>query len=523
MPDQNLARYIGRAGEKYLSLLLSEAGLTCNPSTEDDGGWDLFVEWPGSTKVGPIDTRPGPRSALIQVKSTISQRMSWNVSLANALRLAKSPLPAFLVMLSKSKDGRRAIYAIHVGNEYIRRILEVGRRADAEQKLPHKSHLAVKFSQRDCHTEDFVEWVEGVIGVDVSEYSKNKKSYADTVGFEDRLYRMEFSFDGSNPDDFIDWQLGIKDGLDVTNISIASTRFGIFASEPDSFEASGKIFIESKGVEGVLTLEFPGGMTAQCGARLIQPVLPGLPGGSSRMRLIAGPLEIVLTKKGVQQIRLTPSTADRQTLESLEVFSLIRAAPDNELELKFEGKGQGEAIKTSLGRFKINGANGGSYWQSLYGVVKSLRELYKSDDREIFHSLDDFRPLRRELILFSALVAGGSMMLDIEPEGQVPKKFSRFVSYAIYEIADSHLCVLIERPVTKDQKKKGRRQIHFGKPDILWFDVGSNNDEMIGIALSKYDERLEKIGGSGTVIGAGNFLEFVNNCDGNRILTMDVR
>jgi hypothetical protein len=91
---------IGRQGEKLFSLLCTEAGVTCNQSNEDDYGWDMLIEFPPPVDQNkPIDLRSVQLTASVQVKATRTRSRSCRMSLQNALRMAKSPIPSFVFLI----------------------------------------------------------------------------------------------------------------------------------------------------------------------------------------------------------------------------------------------------------------------------------------------------------------------------------------------------------------------------------------------------------------------------------------
>ena len=127
------ARWIGRKGEKRFSKLCSDAEVTCNPAEEDDCGWDFFIQFPVPVLLHvPIDERVGGPAALVQIKTTQVEAGRWAISLQNALSLAKSPLPAFIVIVTIGKDGQESYRAIHIWRAELTRILTAARKAHVE-------------------------------------------------------------------------------------------------------------------------------------------------------------------------------------------------------------------------------------------------------------------------------------------------------------------------------------------------------------------------------------------------------
>ena len=101
----------GRPAEAQFEFLCATAGITCNPSEQDDYGWDFLVEIPMIAAEGtPADKWPPPRSTFVQVKSTEGPRSRAEMKVSNAMLLAKNPAPCFIVLFHQLKEGQR-IYA----------------------------------------------------------------------------------------------------------------------------------------------------------------------------------------------------------------------------------------------------------------------------------------------------------------------------------------------------------------------------------------------------------------------------
>ena len=61
----------GRPAQNQFRFLCSEKNITCNPSLEDDHGWDFIIEIPAPESEKLVaDKVPAPRPVWVQVKST---------------------------------------------------------------------------------------------------------------------------------------------------------------------------------------------------------------------------------------------------------------------------------------------------------------------------------------------------------------------------------------------------------------------------------------------------------------------
>jgi hypothetical protein len=87
-------------GEAVLRQWAGETGLVCNPVERDAAGWDFLLEFPlPSPGELPLDKTPRPVQAFVQVKSTDTPGQRFNVKLDNWLRMVRTPMPAFFLIL----------------------------------------------------------------------------------------------------------------------------------------------------------------------------------------------------------------------------------------------------------------------------------------------------------------------------------------------------------------------------------------------------------------------------------------
>ena len=114
------AKRQGRLGQKEAALLLSRARLTVNESTEDDEGWDLFVQFPTSLEVTSfLDTAPPAHNCLVQVKTIETADARVRMKLSNALKLAKAPVPSFVLVALVPDDRIEKLWLLHCGAEFV--------------------------------------------------------------------------------------------------------------------------------------------------------------------------------------------------------------------------------------------------------------------------------------------------------------------------------------------------------------------------------------------------------------------
>lgn len=251
---------IGKLGEKELSKWATQMDCTINKSIEDEEGWDFIIEFPPDFSPDgeplPLDKVDSPLKCWIQVKSTDDSLGKRSVNLRNWLRLVKTPYPAFfLVVEFNGKDEPQKAFLVHIGEEYIRKVLKRLRKAGfKKQDKLHKKKMQLTY---DTNNEILSLNGEGlkssikkyVESTDV--YMGWKKRLVEEVGYENGGYEMKTTIilpDGENTDPlepFIDLSLGLISHLETTRVEVKDMRFGIEAPELT------KIFTK----KGILTVD----------------------------------------------------------------------------------------------------------------------------------------------------------------------------------------------------------------------------------------------------------------------------
>ena len=175
---------IGRPAQDEFKLLCSRAYISCNPSLEDDHGWDFFVEIPMlSAEELPADKCPPNRQILVQVRSTKAKSPKTSMKISNALKFAGNELPCFVVLFHEDTVAGTLIYGVHYWRVLIERALRRGRKASANNIPTHKTTMAISFSQSDDHTEDLLTWLISTVRALPRTYAREKRELYETIGY----------------------------------------------------------------------------------------------------------------------------------------------------------------------------------------------------------------------------------------------------------------------------------------------------------------------------------------------------
>lgn len=240
-----------RHAERLFGVDCAAHGATCNPSSEDDQGWDWFVEFPqAERKELPPDLHAPPHKTLVQIKSGTGKPLV-RVKLTNALRFAKDPIPCFFVFYRYADKGNSPpeVYLLHCWTEFIEIALRRARLAHAEgiEKL-HGIEIRIPLRPEHRIAANVAATIRDQIDSIGADYEAKKKQFGQTVGFgEDALVGSISFADDVTAEDISDMEIGLKEHVSVSKFQMRSNRFGIPAREPDVDADSGFVTIRSEG------------------------------------------------------------------------------------------------------------------------------------------------------------------------------------------------------------------------------------------------------------------------------------
>lgn len=255
-------RDVGKMGEKTFELWTGHINASANKSGEDKTGWDYIVEFPlpranvGSRPL-PLDKAPIPIKCLVQVKSTDDRkRRRVEVKLSNWVRLVKSALPAFFLVLEfdNQLDCQRAFF-VHVDEALIRAVLKKLRKmkVDDESKLHEKvMYLSYKKALLLSQLNGIAvkEAVQSFIGPDLDEYTRHKLDLVKNVGYENGAWAMKFVVKAPSgtitfEELLANFSIGLTPHLDVLRGEVQDIRFGIPAPAPtEVFDEGGVLKVD---------------------------------------------------------------------------------------------------------------------------------------------------------------------------------------------------------------------------------------------------------------------------------------
>jgi hypothetical protein len=232
-------RNIGNMAEHLLSMWCSEAGLTVNPSSSDDMGWDHFIEFPLSNVISSSKIHQSAPKCKVQVKATDKQDRKLQVSLSNLYKMAVDPLPFFFLFVEY--DGKNSVQKTFlrlVDNNLIRQILKKVHKINASSKENkfNKKTMLVKYDESHALSELSGEFLKSAMKKcftdGFNKFIADKKTFIEKVGYEDGALEIKFNTVGEpNLEKLIDVSLGIEKAVSIEQIIAIDKRFGIATEE----------------------------------------------------------------------------------------------------------------------------------------------------------------------------------------------------------------------------------------------------------------------------------------------------
>ena len=438
----------GRPAQDEFKLLCSLSGLTCNRSDEDDHGWDFIVEFPASADTRqPLDKAPGPRQALIQVKSTQGQSSRTRIKVSNALKMAKSNLPSFVVLFQYDSKGNNRIYARHFWIDLIRRALLRGRQATAAQRQPHEMWMEIGFADGDEYTDALIDWIVSTIEDTIFEYSQKKRHLCDTLGYEARAYRADVTFGPlSGIEELVDHHLGLTDYLPVSAMTVVDSRFGIDDPNPLIDNAHGRIKFQPNNVRSCnLVLQTETGNLASFEATMRVPGIPNLPAEKFKILVQTWCLNLSILPGGDLTVQIRDLWSEPLSLDKLVELSEFLSWGEELITMKVVGTD----FPSLNCRGRLNSSTHVHLFETLCNVAKFLLAIEKrSGILPIKLTFKDLHSSLRELSIFHTILTAKDMQLcaDWEPFMESHIGLTRILTHVDFRVGSWTFFAVIDAP-----------------------------------------------------------------------------
>lgn len=496
-------RWIGREGEKEFGLLCSRQRVTCNRSEEDDRGWDFMIHYPPPLIPHlPVDQRSMGPKALVQIKTTRSGSERWRISLSNALSLARSPLPAFVVRVGLDPDDRPSFRVVHIWREELANILKAGRMAhvDGDENV-HRRSVSFDLGSHTARADPLA-WMRSEIErIGEAGYAEAKRLFVETLGFEKGAGIIHFGCVDRTCRSLADLQLGLVDGIALDRFSYTASRFGLESKVPDVEVRDCRLELLSPGRHGMLRLRTDDGRSELIHARLFHVTAPGRWHGRARIR--AGFLDLMTGRKGTFVARVVEDRAARVPLSEIAGLAMLRQSDrGSPLTIGFKiGRSFNE-----FGRLNTRGVVAAG-WGDLYSMTRSLRKILDFEEGEqIVASINEMEAAFPGLGALDALVTDGAMRIEFTPETDREGEYGVMLAYAVVAFGDTKVAAVASRPVVSDVMIGDRRRIDMGPARIKHASVNDGRSELME---ELYWNELQLLSGNNEVMALGDLRRFI--------------
>lgn len=459
---------LGAWAEAEFAALCSRQGVTRNKADQDRMGWDYFLQFPAETIPHlPIDAQPIEREALVQVKSKAKGPPVAKLKLSNALRLAKSPRAAF-VILFLATDGTEPvrIFARHLWSEEIGGILERARRAGAPRQVDlHRMTVSLRMTDVDDHTDDLIAWMASEVGGQGDNYANVKGLIVATIGQEGGGIHGTIQVASADLQALVDHQIGLPVPAPIERVTVQQQRFGVNAIIPliDARPNIADMRVTPKPIR--LRLRGAGGPDVWLDAQLFAPAFPNLPKEFFKIRIQGDFLELVTKLDGKGDLTFANHDEDKHSLPRLE--ALINA-------MKTASMGSVDVVAVLDGErlFEAEVVLQGDFPARLADLAKLLAALRATAadvaPADLVLSFADLVRAWNDVAVFHNLVCGADLAARFEfdrilPAGVTP---SSFIAYDYVDVGDWTFLAVVARPITA--YTLGSNTLHFtcGPPQV---------------------------------------------------------
>ena len=469
---------LGRPAQDEFKLLCSRAKVTCNASSEDDHGWDFVVSIsPPHANNLPADKISAPKQVFVQVKSTRGNSPKAKMKVSNAIMLAKSELPCFVVLFQYPSDTRRCIYIRHFWTELIGRALKRGRQASAANLEPHKLMMEIRFASHDEHSDDLLNWLIGEVDGFPPEYSSNKRSVYETIGYEEKGYRAEVTFGPlGDVEDLIDHQLGLSDYLPVSNFRLIDARFGIDAPNPIIDNAKGRLQVLPGNTQTyTVVVQASTGVVLSLEASVRIPFFPTIPPIKWKILFDTWAFTAIVSAEGKLTIQFRDLWHERVCIRNLQAFCKFLSVGRESVRVKI--------VRDTTSVLEFHGNFNSAGHEPLFDKFSSVLQTLKNVEllagvSRIALTLHDLRLALRELSIYHGILTANDVQLCAEWDStwDSVENISRVLGYFDFRIGELTFFVMFEAVITDWSNEEHGVMLQFGKRMLRDCRIGEDAD-----------------------------------------------
>jgi hypothetical protein len=463
-----------RHAETLFNALCAAFGATCNGATEDERGWDFFVQFPerlGAEAKAPLDMQAGAQECLVQVKSTHGKK-GIRLKLSNAREFANSRMPCF-VILFPYEDGKQSdyVYLLHYWEYEIARTLKRVREQDAKGDTDlHRVGLRFPLgAMTRLLANDLLSTMEGIIGEQGRKYADAKKALVETVGFADSSWSGSVTFK-AGLDEIVDMTIGLNnERLPASSISLRSVRFGVPAGTATIDNVPGHVSLRAHPRKCVVVISSePHGHEVSLPCDLFVPSIPGLEPEQIKYRVVHPLLELIIYQTDHRaQFRANASHDDRHTLGDMgALIDLMHvfASPRLHFRVNVDGKrvlggtGSGDRLVQIPQEIFL----AGQFVRFLNGNTKphDVPDGLRVSLNELIRHADDIADFTGSALQPSVQ---GSMALEVDHDS--PAYSGKALLWPSVQLSDFSVYAIVRRSVNIEPAGKGKLSFALGSID----------------------------------------------------------
>jgi hypothetical protein len=511
-----MTRFQGRSAEKAFSKLCSDSGVTCNDSVEDDNGWDHIVEFPHipSPQISADMQRQTP-AVFVQTKSHSASGGKVSMKLSNAVKLARSDSPAFVILRTSPKandSGEPFWHAIHFWDPLIARTLKRAREASRDGISAdnfHKLSLSFTMTEANRRTDsELLAWIESTVLSAGNDYAAAKRALCPphqivgTMSFGP-LESME---------QLVDHLLGLTQDIPVTAFTLRQRRFDIDLPFPTPVPTGTPVraTIHPNPAEQCdIWMRGPDGSSIEVAADIIVPGLPNLPGDQQKVRIRAPMFDIVSSLSGDATLTVHFDPSAKWTPTELgKIVRFLSWSHEGEIDLRVTVRDE----PLLLGNARFDGINNQEMFGKLAKQVEMLARLsvhLKTKLPQI--SVADFKEAENVISLYHFMhgtdIKFGIKLFKDQPFSEIDEA----VVSAAASVGDWIFAVIQRFPIIHHQRNRDRVTLAFGVPIILQTYAFEENDVA---ALEQLKADFERHICKRRVIGISNALSLIDELEG---------
>lgn len=448
-----------KAAEHYFAGLCTDNGAVCHPPDDDMNGWDLYVELPPEAHSGPVESAPGHRTALVQVKSTTGKGLSTSVKVSNLLKAAQDKRPWFIVLYRKS-GSQVELFARHFWTELMETALRSSRQCDVDGIALNQKRVSVAFSVGDRVVGNMVDWMQAKIAESGADYEATKSRLFTELGYEDGHGTVKWTISASDKHDVFMEFLGLGNGLKVEQFEFVPSRFQIADPRRRVAATKGTVRITPHPVgQCTVTIKprLQQGEPISLRAELYR--LPSIL-GNDIARVSSPPIELTVEGNRVG-LNVNVMRSTKLSLQQWVTYSQLNYwARNGGLELQIWQGGR----KLKVNSFTYKGTESVD-WKRVLDIVLALNKIAeRACETEIAFSFADIVTGLGPLAYLQQGVAPYMKLESDDPD--IPKIVDLMAYYSIAEVGGWTVAHIVTRKVRADSMNGEKRSIVAGAPEL---------------------------------------------------------